>query len=109
MKEMLFIKLIFAAGFLLLGIAFVLFYTHLVPLSNFFIIRFDSLRGINFLGEQKDALGILISGLSLNLINVFLAKTFYNRNKFLSYLLSFFNVFISLLILIWIGVIITVN
>lgn len=103
------IKAVFGASFFLLAIAFGLFYFHLAQVSNFFIVRFDSLFGLTFLGGRMDILEILATGLVINLTNTILAWVFYSRDKFLAHLLSFFTLFFSLLILIAMGVIITIN
>lgn len=103
------VKVILGASFLLLAIAFALFYFHLATVSNFFIVRFDSLFGLTFLGGRLDVLAILATGTVINITNTILAWVFYSRDKFLAHLLSFFTLFFSLLILIAMGVIITIN
>ncbi|GEM_PF-2402169 len=103
------LKIIFGVSFLLLGIATVLFYIHLGGVSNFFIVRFDSLLGLTFVGSRIDVWGILLTGLVVNLTNAMLAWVLSGRDKFLTHLLPFFTLFFSLLILISVGVIITIN
>lgn len=103
------IRAVFGASFLLLAISFGLFYSHLAQVSNFFIVHFDSLFGLTFLGGRLDVLEILITGLVINLTNSVLAWALYSRDKFFAALLSFFTLFFSLLILIAMGVIITIN
>lgn len=103
------IKLIFAASFILLAIATVLFYLNLGSVSNFIVIGIDTFRSINFLGSVKDAWGILITGGAILVVNAFLSAVFWKRDRFLAHLLPFAALFAELLILIAIGVIITVN
>jgi len=65
--------------------------------------------GIDFLGERWDAYGILLIGAVINLLNGFLSAVLYDREKFLSRLLGFSSAFLSLLILLAIGVIVGAN
>ena len=102
-------KAVFVASFILLAIAGVLFYVYLAGISNFFIVRFDSLRGMTFLGGKTDVLGILLTGFAIYLMNAILAGRLAKRDSFLAHLTSFSTLFFSLLILIVIGVIITTN
>jgi len=88
-----------------LSVAFV----QLGDVQHLLIIHFDSYSGIDFLGTKGDVFGILLTGLALNLINLLLVKTFYYRNRFLSNIIAFSNILVSLLILITIFVIISVN
>lgn len=103
------IKMIFGASLLFLIITSVLFYLYFAGISNFFIVKIDTLRGINFLGGKMDVLGILISGALLTAINIVLSAKLYYRDKFLANLLAFFTLFLSLLILISVGVIVAIN
>lgn len=103
------LKIIFGASLLLLAIATALFYIHLGGISNFFTVRLDTLTGINFLGGKEEVKGILISALAAILINGILSAKLYHRDRFLAHLLSFFSLFLALLILIAVGVIITIN
>ncbi|OGY63600.1 MAG: hypothetical protein A3E64_00140 [Candidatus Harrisonbacteria bacterium RIFCSPHIGHO2_12_FULL_48_16] len=100
---------IFGASFILLGIATVLFYIHLGGTGNVLVVNFDGFRGINFLGNFNDVFGILLTGFFILAINILLSWGLYKRNKFLAHLLPFATLFISLLILIAVAAIISVN
>lgn len=103
------IKFVLAASFIILAIAYVLFYIYLAPISNFIVIGLDGFRGINLLGSPKSILNILILGGVLNLINLLLALVLAKRDQFLAHLLPFISLLISILILIGVGVIVAVN
>lgn len=90
-------------------VAFSFFYVRLADIEHLIIVHFESLRGVDVLGSKKEMIGILISGLVLNLINFLLATFLYNRQRLLSYLIGLMNIFVSLLILLTIVVIISVN
>lgn len=100
-----------AAGLslVLLIVAAGLFYVQIGPSDKPMILHFDSYRGIDFLGNKAQVFKIILSALVLFLINFFLAAFLYNRERFLSYIFVFATLAISILILIAIGVIISVN
>lgn len=103
------VKSVFIASFLILGIAYLLFYLYLGGISNFITVGFDGFRGINFLGSAGDVKGILISATVLNLLNLILALVLYHRDRFLAKLLTFMSLAVSVLILITVGFIIVSN
>lgn len=84
-------------------------YVKLADIDYLMVIHFDSYRGIDFLGDRGDVFGILTVGLVINLVNFLLAWGFYRREHFLAQLISYATIFISLLILIAVGVIISIN
>ncbi len=73
------------------------------------IIHFDSFRGIDFLGDKGDVFKILGLGIIVLVINAVLAHEFYWKERFLSYVLSFGTAIFSLLILMAIIAIISIN
>ncbi|MDP3015004.1 MAG: hypothetical protein Q8N28_01145 [bacterium] len=73
------------------------------------IIRFEADKDIDFLAGRMEVLGILLSALTIILINFFLANFLYRRERFLSYIFSFASLVIAVLILIIISVIVSVN
>ena len=103
------VKSIFCASFLILGIAYLLFYTHLGGISNFITIGFDGFRVINYIGGVGEARGIFITATAINIINLVLAAALYGRDRFLAKLLSFISLSVSVLILITVGFIIVSN
>ncbi|OGY63043.1 MAG: hypothetical protein A2745_03570 [Candidatus Harrisonbacteria bacterium RIFCSPHIGHO2_01_FULL_44_13] len=104
-----YLRTAFIASFLSVFLGLAVIYVGLSDISHLLIIHFDSYRGIDFLGSKGDVLGILIAALAINFVNLFLTEVFYRREKFLSYILAFSSVFLSLLILIAVVVIIKVN
>jgi hypothetical protein len=99
--------LVISGLFLLIG--FSVAFVKLAQIDHLLIIHFDSFQGIDFLGGKSHVYGILASGLFLNLLNVFLAGAFYPSQRFLAYLLVFFNILLSLLIMLIMFVIVSVN
>ncbi len=95
----------FLVLFLILCVVYVKFAGNVTPL----ILHFDIYKGISFLGGRIEVFGILISALSIILINLFLANSFYNRERFLSYVFGFASLNLAVLILIAVSVIILVN
>lgn len=73
------------------------------------IIRFEADKDIDFLAGRIEVFGILLSALTMILINFFLANFLYRRERFLSYIFSFASLAITVLILIVISVIVSVN
>ena len=94
---------------ILLIIGFSTAFVRLADAQHLLIIHFDSYQGIDFLGAKSDVFKILLVGIALSLINIILSEIFYQRERFFSYLLIFSNVLVSLLILLTIFVIVSVN
>lgn len=99
----------FIVSLLLLAIGFVLSYRAFKSVSYLLVIHFDPYRGIDFLGDKSDIFGILGMGLAVNIINILISNRLYDRDVFLSRLVSFASVFFSGLILIAVTVIISIN
>jgi hypothetical protein len=93
------------------GVAAILSITYfsLKKVSHLLVIRFTGGVGIDLLGTKIDVYEVLLLGLIILLTNIFLIKIFYNRIRFISYLMAFFNILFSTLLLIGISVIISVN
>lgn len=98
-----------AISLALIIVAFGVAYFNLRNVDHLLVIHFTGGQGIDFLGNKIDVYEILFSGLTVFLINIFLTAVFYERIRFFSYFISFFNIFFSTLILIAVGVIISVN
>ncbi len=103
------LTILFGFSIIIIIIGFSLFYVHLWDTNNLLIIHFESLKGADFLGTKMHVLGILVSGLIVNIINFLVSVTLYNRRKLFSYLVAVMNVLFSLLILLTIIVIISIN
>lgn len=99
----------FGLALIVLIIGFSLYYINLADIENLLIIHYESLNGVDFLGSKKETLGILLSGLLINIINFVLASVLYSRRRFYAYLICITNFFLSMLILLTIIVIMSVN
>lgn len=99
----------FLASAALVLIALVLTLIGLAKVNNLLILHFDSYRGIDFLGDKKDIFSIIGLSFAIIIINFLLAKQIYYKERFLAYSLSFTSLIFSLLILIGVSVIISVN
>lgn len=80
-----------------------------MDVTDLLIIHFQPFDGIDVLGSKAQVYNMISAAAILNLLNAFLATAFYWRDRFLSYLLGFSSSFISLLILLVIWVIVSVN
>jgi len=129
------LRVIYGLALALLVIALVISFIFLSHTNQALVIHFDKYNGINLWGDRADAIEVIIFGFILNALNIGLAfrfhrrqvfsvlpdaeknepqpadsgKTIINNRKLLPYLFGFFNIFISVLILIAVGVIISVN
>ena len=99
----------FGLSFFFLAIGFSLYYVRLAEIHSLIIIHFLARHGADVIGAKEDALGILISGSVITILNGILASAFYNRERIVSYLVGIITALITLLILITIIVIINVN
>lgn len=104
-----YLRSIFGLSLTTLIVSFVIGYFNFNKIDTPLIIHFDAYRGIDFLGEKTKILGFLISALVMILINMYLSDFLYRRERFLSYVFAFVSLIISILILIALGVIISVN
>ncbi len=96
------------AGSIIL-ISLLVSYLNLFKINNLLILHFDSYTGIDFLGNKVDVYNVLaIAGLIV-LLNSWLAIKVYFKERFLSYTLGVISLIFSVLILITIFVIISIN
>ena len=107
-------KVLYVLSCVLLLTAAILWYVFLYPLAGPLILHFDRYRGIDLWGGRFDVLGLIILGAAVNILNYGLAWTLSRREtgfpkNFFSNLTAGINLFFSLLILISVGVIISVN
>ncbi len=73
------------------------------------MVRLDSVRGINFISRAWEVWGVLGVALAINLINFLLTLVLLKSEKIIALLLPLTSVFVSLLILIYVSNIITIN
>jgi hypothetical protein len=99
----------FLASVILALIAFIRALVRLAKINNLLILHFDSYRGIDYLGNKEDVFSIIGFSFTVIVINFLLAKKLYYKERLLSYFLSFGSTIFSLLILIGVFVIISIN
>ncbi|OGY63723.1 MAG: hypothetical protein A3I89_03570 [Candidatus Harrisonbacteria bacterium RIFCSPLOWO2_02_FULL_41_11] len=99
----------FALSAAILIIGFGITYTNLAGTDGLLVIHFDNFRGADFFGAKSAVFGILAMALVTLAINFFLADEFYFKERFLSYLLASVTAIFSILILMAVNVIISVN
>ena len=104
-----YLRVVAGLNLLILILATLIFYVRLGSVTTPLVIHFDAYKGIDFLAGRIEVFGILLSALVIILINLFLADFLYNRERFLSYIFAFISLELTVLILIVIGVIISVN
>ncbi|NCN53174.1 hypothetical protein GW950_01780 [Candidatus Wolfebacteria bacterium] len=100
---------LFALSLVILVSAFFITQLNLFESSNLLIIHLDVFTGADFFGTYNDVLGILGVAAIIWLINLILANEFYLKERFLSYLLSFSTLVFTVLILLAVNVIISIN
>jgi len=96
-------------------IFFLLLFTAVFVFLKFFntsgpiIIHFDFFNGINFVGRKEEVFGILAVDFAIAAINFLLAEFIYQRERFMSYLISFATLVLSILFLMAVAVVSSVN
>lgn len=103
------LRLVFGLSFSILVFEFVFIYLKLIGADTPLVIHFDAYKGIDFIGGKTEVFGVLFSFSAMLVINLFLAEFLYYRERFLSYLFGFIGLWLSILILIVVSVIISVN
>lgn len=96
------------AGFFLL-ISLGTFLLSIMRISGPLIINFDAFYGVRLFGSVADTFWIWIFGFLICGMNLFLAGIFYRRERVMTHLLVGTNVVLSLLLLILMAVIASVN
>lgn len=96
------------AGFFLL-VSLGIFILSVVPISSRLILHFDALYGVRLFGTVSDVLWFWVFGLFMCGLNLFLAHVFYRRERIIAYLFIGTNIILSLLLLILMAVIASVN
>lgn len=84
-------------------------FLNLEALPSKLIIHFDQFRGVDFFGDITDVwwlVGLVVGMVALNLV---LATGFFYRERIASYFLAATNVLLSLLLLVAIATILSVN
>lgn len=100
--------------FIALSLALMIFSLGLIffnidKLSSPVILHFDEFKGIDLFGEGRDLWGIWLAGFVAIAFNIFLGHALFYRERALTYLLVGSGLLISILILVVLGTIISVN
>ena len=82
---------------------------NLYKINNLLIMRYDSYKGIDFLGDKSDVYSLIGILAVMIILNAWLVNRVYFRERFLAYLLSFSSLVLSVLILIGVFAIISIN
>lgn len=104
-----YLLVIFCLSALILIFSFIFAFLSLGGITTALIIHFDAYKGIDILAGRSTVFGILFSASAMLIINLFLADFLYHRDRFLAYILSFISLPLTILILIVISVIVSVN
>ena len=99
----------FALALLVLLVSFSFAYVNILDNSNLLVIHFDSFNGADFFGDRRDIVDILVTAAIIWIINFMLASEFYFKERFLSYALAISTMLFSVLILVAINAIISIN
>lgn len=105
--KLLFYPFLISGGLIL--IALIAAVLNFYKISNLLIMHYDGYKGIDFLGEKNDVFSLIGISAVIIILNIWLANRVYFRERFLAYLFSFSSLVISLLILIGVFAIISVN
>lgn len=104
-----YLLIVFGLSTLMLIFNFIFAFISLGNTGAPLIIHFDAYKGIDVLAGRGTVFGILLSASAMLILNIFLADFLYHRDRFLSYILAFVSLPITILILIVISVIVSVN
>jgi hypothetical protein len=123
--EVMSLKVIYGISLILLVVATALFFVFLFGIDHSLIIHFDKYKGIDLWGNTTSVLGIIILGFVINAINFGFGVALTSRKiintkrkegqhieanpMIMPLILGFSSMFVSILILISIGVTISVN
>ncbi len=108
-KKEKFLAYSFGSSMLIVLLAWLWAFINFYKTGNLLVMHFDSYKGTDFLGNKSDLYSILGISATIILLNFWLSMRVYFKERFLSYLLSAFSVVLSILILIAVFVIISIN
>ena len=99
----------FAMSAIFLIIGFCAYYVRLATVQNAIVVHFTGGQGADVLGTAGNAARMLLGGTAATLANFMIAAALWPRNRVLARLIGFMTAFMTLLILVAICGIITVN
>ena len=91
------------------AITVVLAYRAFHGIDHLLVIHFEAGHGIDLLGNGMNVFWFLAIGFFAYLLNIWIAHLFYGKEKIFSYVISYFTILLTLLILIATTVIISIN
>jgi hypothetical protein len=106
-QKILVIFLAVTAVLLLAGLALV--YFNVDSLSTRLVLHFDAFKGVDLFGENADLWRLWGTGVLVTLLNAILGEAFFKKERMLTYIFLGVNILISLLLLLAISTIISVN
>ncbi len=98
-----------ALSFLFLLIGLALIYFNITRLTSPIVLHFDGVLGMDFFGEKYALWFVWLTGFFVVMVNFFLGKTLFYRERVLSYLVFGATAFFSLLTLVAVSQIISLN
>lgn len=104
-----YLRAVFAIIFFLLLFTAVFVFSKFLNASGPIIIHFDFFNGIDFVGGKGEVFGILAVDFAITAINFLLAEFIYQRERFMSYLISFATLVLTILFLIVVVAVSSVN
>ena len=103
------ISVLIAISLALLAVSGIIAFLQYGRLAPLIVIHFDALHGVDTFGTRASVWGVWFLGLAINIVNALLAYEFYHRERVLSYLYLGANVLVSLIVLIAVGVVVSIN
>jgi hypothetical protein len=104
-----YLRIVFAVSFFVLLFTATFIFSRFINVGGPVIIHFDFFNGIDFVGGNGEVFGILAVDFVIVTINFLLAEFIYQRERFMSYLISFATLILSILFLVVIAVISSIN
>ena len=103
------LKIIIIASAAIFLLSFIIASVKFIPWDGPVIIHFDAYKGIDIVKSKGAVFGALLSSLAILFVNFIISEFIYSRERFLSYIFSATGLIFSILVLIFIGVLVSVN
>ena len=103
------ISIFTALSFLFIVIGLALVYFNITRLTSPIVLHFDNVLGMDFFGEKYALWFVWLTGVFTVVVNFFIGKTLFYRERVLSYLVFGTTSFFSFLNLVAISQIISLN
>lgn len=103
------LRVLFGLGCGLFLVSFVFIAIRIGSLTTPVILHFDHFNGIDLFGDRSSVWGVWLLGGVIALVNLAFTEFFYYRSRILSYVFLSVNFFISILLLVALAAIVSVN